>query len=79
MLVTPNVIPSSLILFPLMMEAIFPSEESVHTRITRCNSPEDGILLIGVYSKLHNDTNNTNKGNCDKCIEICINGVCVYA
>jgi hypothetical protein len=39
-----NVVPSSLILFTLMMEAISSSKTSVLTRIMRHNIPEDGIL-----------------------------------
>jgi hypothetical protein len=42
--VTVNVVPSSLILITLMMEAICFSETSVLTRITRRHIPEDGIL-----------------------------------
>jgi hypothetical protein len=44
LLVTANVVPSSLILFTLMMEAICCSETSVLTRSTRRHIPEDVIL-----------------------------------
>jgi hypothetical protein len=42
--VTANVVPSSPILFTLMMEAIRSTETSILTRATRLHIPEDGIL-----------------------------------
>jgi hypothetical protein len=44
LLVTANVVPSSLILFTLMVEATRPSETSVPIRTTRHHIAEDGIL-----------------------------------
>jgi hypothetical protein len=48
LLVIANV-PSSLILFTLMMEAICSSKTSILTRSTRRDAPEDGILLNFLY------------------------------
>jgi hypothetical protein len=44
LLITANIVPSSLILFTLMMEAIHSSETSILTGATQHHSQEDGIL-----------------------------------
>jgi hypothetical protein len=44
LLVTAEVVPSSLILFNLMMEAVRSSETLLLTTATRRHIPEDGIL-----------------------------------
>jgi hypothetical protein len=44
LLVTANVVPSSLFLFTLMMEAIHSPETSILTGATLRHIPEDGIL-----------------------------------
>jgi hypothetical protein len=44
LLVNANVVPSSLIVFTLMMEATFSSKTLVFTMATRCHMPANGIL-----------------------------------
>jgi hypothetical protein len=43
LLVTANIVPSSLILVTLMTETVCSAGTSVLTRATRCNNPEDVI------------------------------------
>jgi hypothetical protein len=50
LLVTPNVVPSSLILFTHMMEAIPASETSVLTKVTQRHIPEDGVLDMKLFN-----------------------------
>jgi hypothetical protein len=45
-LVIANVVPSLLILFTLMTEAMLSCEVSVLTRVSRHHIPEDGILQL---------------------------------
>jgi hypothetical protein len=48
-LVTANVVPSSPILVPLMMEALSSSETSFLTRATRRNIPGNATVLLIKY------------------------------
>jgi hypothetical protein len=66
LLVTANVVPSSLILFPQMMEAIRFSETSVLTRATRRHIAEDGLLHSHRREHL-----NSYVGNCNSHSKTC--------
>jgi hypothetical protein len=52
LLVTANVIPSSLIIVTLMMEAILSSEALVLSKATQLHITEDGILQLLTYAPL---------------------------
>jgi hypothetical protein len=56
LLVTDNAVPSSLILFALMMQAIHTSKMSVLTRPMWCHIPQDGILHSHHHEKKSNLT-----------------------
>jgi hypothetical protein len=58
LLVTANVVPSSLILFTLLIEAIRSSETTVITRATLRNIAEEGVL------------HSQRRGNLKPCIEL---------
>jgi hypothetical protein len=59
-LVSDNIVPSSRILLPLMMEALPSSESLIIARATRRNIPEDDIYIIYLYSYIFNTLNTSN-------------------
>jgi hypothetical protein len=60
LLVTANVVPSSLILFALVMEILCSSETPVLTRVTQHNIPEDGdICLAFTQNAIYSGNANT--------------------